>query len=502
MSGIVDAIHAAFHQPRTRIYRLVQGAIWALIVLSIFMLLLEPLLPEHPTVQRGFRIADRVLLALFAVEYLLRVLSMRPLALEVFHPGRLVSVRTHINARVRLALSPMLLIDLLAVLAFFPELRGLRALRLLRLLRTISVFRYANPFASIYHAFEENSLLFIFGFTVLILETMLGGLSMYFIEKDTNPNINTLVDGIWWALVTITTVGFGDITPVTTLGRIIGGVLMVAGMFTLALFAGFVGSSLVNAMLTIREEQFRMGDYVNHIVVLGYDETSEMLLDLFVKQIDRDDTRLVVFEDRDRPRELPPAILWVQGDPTKQSELDKVRLTHARAAVVVGLRSVAPQAADARTILTTFTIRSYLDERAADIKDRKRPLYVVAEILDSENVIHARAAGADEVIETRRVAYSMMAHTVRYHGTADAMSKVLISGSYNVYVGMIPEYADRRIAYGDLLMEMQLTKRGGLIIGLRPPGGEGVFNPAKEYVVEPGTQLIYLAEAPILEAPD
>ena len=495
-------IHAAFHKPDTRAYRIVQGMVWSLIFVSIAMLIVEFWASSDPRLQPVFAAADRVLLKIFALEYVLRVISLRPRALDVFASGPFVMLRTHVMARLRYALKPLLLVDLLAVLALFPGLRGLRALRLLRLLRTIKLFRYSNPFSAIVHAFESHSLLFIFGFTVLVFETIVGGASIYLVEAGTNEEINTVLDGIWWALVTITTVGFGDITPETTLGRIIGGVLMIGGMFTLAMFAGFVGSSLVNAMLGIREEQFRMGDYVNHVVVCGYDETTLLLLDAIRMEIDTDRTRVVVLEDTERPRDVPADFLWVEGDPTKQSELDKVTLTHASAVIIVGSRLLKPQAADARTILITFTIRAYLQELAVRIQGRRAPLYVLAEILDAENVNHARTAGADEVIETRRLGFSMLAHAVRFHGTADTMSRVLLSGSYNAYVGTIPDAPMESITYGDLLIRMQLTKRGGLVIGLRPPDGAEVFNPSKDYIVVPGTRLVYFAERPILISPD
>lgn len=501
MRRLEALIYAAFHQPQERIYDIVQGIIWALIFLSIAMLVAEGFVDEESMVGDILRIADLSLLVVFAAEYVLRVGSYRPPALQVFRTGPFVRLRTHVLARVRYALQPMLLIDLLAVLAVFPEMRGLRALRLLRLLRTIKLFPYHNPFATIFQAFEENSLLFVFGFTVLIFETMLGGVSIYLLEGGENPDINTMLDGIWWALVTITTVGYGDIYPSTTLGRIVAGGLMIGGMFTLALFAGFVGSSLVNAMLNIKEEQFRMGDYVNHVVVCGYDDSTRLLLDVISKELDTDETRVVVFEDSERPRDLPAGYLWVQGDPTKQSELDKVRITHARAVLVVGSRDIPPPTADARTILTTFTIRAYMRENANQIKGRRAPLYIASEILDSENSDHARTAGADEVLETRRVGFSMLAHAVRYHGTADAMSRVLLSGSYNVYAGMIPDPPEEPMAYGKLLVRMQLTKQGGLVIGVHPPGEDEVFNPPRSMMIPPETQILYLAEEPILEAP-
>ncbi len=501
MNVLVKKLHAAFHEPKTRLYRYTQGAIWGLILVSILLLVIEALIPDDSPANAVMSIADRVLLSIFALEYLLRVASYRPPTLDVFKRPPLGRLRTILLARLAFLFRPIMLVDLLAVLALFPELRGLRALRLLRLLRSSRIFRYRNPFAILFQSFEENGLLFTLTFSGLGVATLLGGVSFYLVEAKINPEVGTLTDGIWWSLVTITTVGFGDISPITLLGRIIGAVLMVSGMFTLAMFAGIVGSSLVSGMLSIREEQFRMSDYVKHVVVCGHDESTHLLLGAMARELDLTQTRVVIFDSHERPRDLPPEFLWVQGDPTKESELDKVRLTHAAAVIVTGERDTSPQAADAKTILTTFTIRSYLELKKKQIRYRRTPLYVVAEILDSENVNHARTAGADEVIETRKIGYSMIAHAVGFHGTATAMSRVLISGAHSVYIGVIPGERKEPVSFGDLLLELQLSRQGGLIVGLRTAKGKEIINPPKSLLVQPGALVLYLAEKPLLKAP-
>ena len=501
MSSLASYLQAAFHEPNSQVYRYVQGTIWALILLSILLLIIEAVLPEATLADEIVERADFVLLTIFAVEIVLRVGTFQPPSLKVFQRPPMGRLRTHVLARLGYVVRPIMLVDILAVLAVFPELRGLRALRLLRLLRTSRVFRYRNPFAIVLHALEENSLLFGLAFSLLGVATLLGGVSMYLVEARVNPAIGEVWDGLWWAMVTITTVGFGDITPSTGLGRIIAAVMMVAGMFTLALFAGIVGSSLVNGMLSIREEQFRMREYVNHVIVCGYDESTHQLLEALACELNLTETRVVLFDDRERPRELTPDFLWVQGDPTKESELDKVRLTHAAAVIISGARDTTPQVADARTILTAFTVRSHLKRNSRQVRHRRYRLYVVAEILDSENVDHARAAGADEVIETRKIGYSMIAHAVGYHGTATAMSRVLISGSHSVYIGTIPGDLKQPLSFGDLMVELQLSKSGGLVVGVRLPSGEEIINPRKSQVLEPGTQLLYLAEKALLDPP-
>jgi voltage-gated potassium channel len=494
-------VHNAFHAPKTRIYTIVQGVVWSLIGLSIAVFVVDALVGKDHPIQGPLRVLDRAILVFFAVEWVLRVGSFRPPAMAVFSRPALSQIRMHTLSRLRFAVSPMQLIDLAAVLAVFPGLRSLRALRLLRLLRTAPAFRYANPFSSLVQAAESNGLLFTFAFSVLIGQTIVGGITMWLVESPARPDLD-IADWLWWALVTMTTVGYGDVTPLTGLGRIVGGFLMVGGMFTLALFAGIIGHSLVASLLSIREEQFRMSDYANHIVVCGWDPTTHMLLDALRSELDLDETRVVLFDNHERPNELPPQFLWVQGDPTKQSELDKVRLTHASAVIVTGERVAKPQEADAKTILTVFTIRAFLSEHEAEIRFRRRPLYIVAEILDSENVNHARTAGANEVVETRRLGSSLLAHATRFHGSADVMSNVLLAGHHNVYVGRIPGAPGELGVYGDVLRAVGPKNPGLLCLGLRLRDADDLINPPKSTSVPDGAALIYLAEHPVLPPPE
>ncbi len=492
-----DFLHAAFHDPRTQAYRVVESAVWTLIILSIVVLLAEPFFSDGSRGDQILQRIDRILLWLFAIEVSTRILTFRPPELQVFNKPPLGKLRTEIFGRVRFALTPMMLIDILTVLALVPALRGLRALRLLRLLRTRKLFRYANPFRGLMHAFEEDRLLFTFAFAVLGVETILGGISLFLVERSVNPEMSNLGDGLWWALVTITTVGFGDITPATTLGRVIGGVMMVGGLFTLALFAGIIGHSLLHAVLSIREEQFRMSGYVNHIVVCGYEMGSGMLLDVLSKEIDFEEQRVVLFGPYERPRELAPEFMWVQGDPTKESELDKARIAYASTVIVTGSRRVKPQQADATTILTVFTIRSAMTKSPV-AKDRMKPIRIIAEVLDSENVQHARAAGSDEVVETRRVGYSLLAHTVVYPGVADATSRMVFDGHQNLYVGLLPEGIDAPETFDRVSQQVRATT-GCLVIGFRDPEtGEEQVNPGGDELVMPGVELLYLAPAPRL----
>lgn len=498
------AVHAAFHRPGTAAYRWTQGTVWTLIGVSVALFGVELLLVERPgwsagwggAVRRVIATADVVILWLFAAEIVLRVASFRPPAVDFFHHTRAGHIATHLTGRLRYCLRPLMLVDILTVAALVPELRGLRAVRLLRLLRTPRMFRYSQPFQGLARAFAENGLLFAFAFSLLGTAVLLGGTSLYLVERTANPALQSLADGLWWALVTITTVGFGDISPVTTVGRAVGAVMMVTGMFSLALFAGIVGHTLLHAVLGIREEQFRMSNYIDHVIVCGYDAGARLLLDVVLNEIDPDEHPLVIFAEGDRPADLPAQVLWVSGDPTKESELGKLRLSHAAAVVLAGSRTVTPQQADARTILTAFTLRSYLARHEVENR-RRRPLYVVAEILDSENVAHARTAGADEVIETNRLGYSLVAHAIAIPGTGSIVSRVAATGAQSIWVGQSPGDGERPDRFGDLARSLK-ADHGVLLLGLRSPDGTDRINPPDDAPVAPGDALIYLAEKPSL----
>ncbi len=492
-------VRAAFHRPDTRLYESVQWVVWVLIAASVALFLVDFSLGTSYPGKELINALDRVILWFFAAEISLRILSYRPPRLDFFSHSTTSKLGHHVIDRLLFCLQPLNLIDILTVAALVPALRGLRALRLLRLLRTVKVFRYSNPFNWLERSFRENTLLFGLAFSFLISAVLLGGISLFLVEGRSNPLLASTWDGIWWALVTLTTVGYGDITPITGLGRIVGGFMMLAGMFTLALFAGVVGNTLVKSILSIREEQFRMSGYINHVVLCGYEPGAEMLLQAILSEIDSEARPLVVFAEGERPSDLPPEFVWVSGDPTKESELDKARMSHAAAAILVGSRHVLPQNADAKTVLTAFTIRSYM-RRRAKTETRIRPLYVVAEILDSENVEHAYAAGADEVIETRRLGFSLLAHAVTMPGTAELMSKVAASGANSLFVGAPPKsaLAEGGVSFGELGRRLKQEK-GILVVGLRNKEQEDVLNPPDLYEITPGCQLIYLANSPVLK---
>lgn len=206
---------------------------------------------------------------------------------------------------------------------------------------------------------------------------------------------------------------------------------------------------------------------------------------------------MVLFANGERPTDIPNDFTWVSGDPTKESELEKARLSHALAVVVVGSRAVEPQQADARTILTLFTLRSFLEHSGAS-RRHKRPLYIVAEILDAENVDHARTAGANEVIETTRLGFSMLAHAMIAPGSATIMSRMADAPAHSLFVDPIPGSVSTPAPFAEVSQQIK-REFGALVIGLRRPGEiEDQLNPPDDETALPGSLLVYIADEHVL----
>ncbi len=486
----------ALHQPSHSAFAFVNGAIWVLIVVSIAIIGVE-LAVEGSSLEAPIALLDQVILWLFVLELVLRVLTFRPAELDLYQAGWLGAARVQVVGRLRYLIRPMTLVDLITVLAVYPPLRALRAARLLRLVRTVRIFKYANPFGGLIQGFKDNAPLYSAAFGTLGVFVVIGGVSLYLAERGQNENIQTIGDGLWWGMVTITTVGFGDIAPITPVGRLVGAVLMVVGMFMLAMFAGIVGNTLLGSVLSLREEVVRMSGLVNHVVIIGYDSGARMLMNALSEELDLSVTDVVVFADMERPRQLPSEFQWVRGDPTKESELAKIRISKAAGAIVVGSRQKAPQEADATTILTLFTIRAYM-QKQADVRRRRRPLTVVAEILDAENVEHARTAGATEVIETHRLGFALLAHSLAVPGSATILSNVAAAGHHNVYIGQLPRGMDLPASF-ELVRSHVKRDLDAMVIGLRDPTtGQSELNPPAEFLVQPEMKVVYLAEQPVL----
>ena len=137
--------------------------------------------------------------------------------------------------------------DLIAMIPFDALFRTARLMRLLRLIRILKLSK------TIQGIFKSGGLNYVLIFSAFI--TTWGAISIYVIEKGVNPNINSFNDALWWAIVTATTVGYGDISPMTVAGRIVAGVLMLIGIGLIGSITGSVATYFSNIHETVETDE-------------------------------------------------------------------------------------------------------------------------------------------------------------------------------------------------------------------------------------------------------
>jgi voltage-gated potassium channel len=176
--------------------------------------------------------------AIFTVEYVLRLWT----AIEVPFLARLPAWK----ARLRFACRPALVIDLMAILPFYLSFLvgiDLRILRVLRLLRFLKLSRYSPAMHSLVRVVSSEGRALTGAALLLVTAVLFASSGIYFIEGSAQPeHFGSVPASAWWAIATLTTVGYGDIVPVTPLGRAFGAIVMVTGLCILALPVAIISS--------------------------------------------------------------------------------------------------------------------------------------------------------------------------------------------------------------------------------------------------------------------
>jgi voltage-gated potassium channel len=145
------------------------------------------------------------------------------------------------------------LIDLVAILPFYLsfgiDLRSLRALRFLRLFRVLKLVRYnkaMNHFVRAIKTAKEEILLFIFITLMLIYFSAVG---IYYFENQAQPeHFTSIFDSLWWAIITLTTVGYGDVYPITVGGKVFTFIILMIGLGIVAIPTGIISSALTRSV--------------------------------------------------------------------------------------------------------------------------------------------------------------------------------------------------------------------------------------------------------------
>ena len=226
--------------------------IMALIALSIISIILESFADIYSKYHSVFQIFEVITVVVFTIEYILRVWTADLLYPDAKHP------------KLKYIFSFMALIDLLAILPFYlpfisADLRFLRMMRLFRLFRLLRVFklgRYFEALQIIMKVIRDSGPQLIMSVALCLFVMLFSAIIMYTVENPVQPEqFPNVISSLWWAICTLTTVGYGDVYPITDVGRLFASVISLVGIGIIAIPTGIIAAGFSQAISREKGEE-------------------------------------------------------------------------------------------------------------------------------------------------------------------------------------------------------------------------------------------------------
>lgn len=249
-----EKIHSLLHPEigDTRWDKIINIFIISLIILNVIVVMLETIPDLEKEYHDFFEVFDLVSVIIFTIEYLLRIWSSN-------HDPK---YKHSIGGRLKFMFTFPMLIDLLAILPFYLnflvgfDLRVLRVLRLMRFFRLFRLTAYMKAAKLVINVFRSKVNELILSLILVIFLIIIASSLLYFAEHNAQPDsYSSIPHTVWWAVVTLTTTGYGDMIPITAIGKILSSIIMLSGVALFALPAGIITSGFLEEMRKLRSAE-------------------------------------------------------------------------------------------------------------------------------------------------------------------------------------------------------------------------------------------------------
>ncbi len=314
-------------------------------------------------------------------------------------------------------------------------------------------------------------------FRVLIISVFIMfsfGVIIHLLEPEQFP---TVFEGIWWAVVTAATVGYGDFAPKTTLGRLAGISLIMVG-------AGFLASYFVSlaTVAVTKQNEFLNGRTAyhgkNHLIIIGWNERSREILHSFAKK-DRN-RAFTLIDETLHSNPLPDMnVHFIRGCSNFDHILIKANIYEAAKVIITADPNKGERQADMNTILTLLTV-----------KGLRHDIPCIVEILTNEQILNAKRAGADEIVQTNILTSFVMINSITSQEVVTSFLDLLYQFDKRnlTFQAAPPEAVNQTF----IELSQILLHDGLLLLGIKR-GAETFLNPEHPFKIMPNDQLIVIA---------
>ncbi len=311
---------------------------------------------------------------------------------------------------------------------------------------------------------------------IIIIMILISGAAISYFE----PGVD-LLSGLWWSIVTLTTVGYGDISPATSGGRVIAVLIMFLGIGLLGMLSGTLATVLISNRM--RENRgMKTYKFEKHIIIAEWNHRARAVLNELRNDSKTLETPVVLIAEIDEKPIEDDLLYFIRGNVSEET-LERANIKMARTVIVLGDDRLEANARDARVVLSTLTIESLCPE-----------VYTVVELVDEHNVQHCRRAHADEIIVGSELSSHLIASSAIDHGLSRIVSELLSTQFGNeLYSIPVPERMFSR-QFIEIFTSLK-QENHSIALGIQKGrGGELIANPPSDYTLDKGDYLIVVAK--------
>ncbi|MGG3564145.1 potassium channel family protein [Neobacillus rhizosphaerae] len=303
---------------------------------------------------------------------------------------------------------------------------------------------------------------------IAILVFLTFGVSIHLLEPQTFP---TVFDGIWWAIITASTVGYGDYVPHSILGRITALILILLGVGFVSSYFGTLAAAAVTKQDALSEGKIPFKGN-GHIVIIGWNERSKELINKLIQF----PQMIVLIDDTLETNPVHSRYVhFIQGKGHVDETIIKSDIEKAEKVLITADRGSEELQADMNSILTLLTIKGLCSQ-----------VKCIVEILTAEQVINALRAGADEVIQSNKLTSVFMINSL--HSNGDGLLSNVVHQLQERRLSSHPvDEAYIGKTFGECCEELLL--KGLLLIGVKR-GEETLLNPSHSISIEKNDELL------------
>lgn len=303
-----------------------------------------------------------------------------------------------------------------------------------------------------------------------------GAVGLYYFEQ--TPS---LLDALWWSFVTITTVGYGDVTPATLGGRVTGVVVMVFGIGLLGMFTATVASIFVEGKLK-EAKGLKAVKIAGHFIICGWnDKVQEIVAEMRADKKTESRPIVLIADLPEKPLE-DTQVHFISGEVNTET-LNKANLSEAAVVMIISDDSLDSHSSDAKVVFNTLSVRT-LD---ADI-------YICAEMRGPQHLEHCKSAGANEIVVIGALSSHLLAQAALDHGITHFISDLISNrtGS-NLYKITPPDHLIGRAFIESL--DMMKREHNAIVVAVESKDeNRFLSNPSVDYALQTDDLLVIISE--------